>query len=81
MITPNESITFRPRKLPADQSLPIPLLLVVGDSRGEMPPVGVERVATFTGSLVVGRKSLSEVEPGQSSLVLPDRMISGQHFR
>jgi transcriptional regulator with PAS, ATPase and Fis domain len=79
VITPNESITFRPRKQPADQSLPIPLLLIVGDSRGEAQP-DVERVATFSGSLVVGRKQVSQVEPGRSSLVLADRMVSGQHL-
>ncbi len=79
MITPNESITFRPRRQPSDESVPIPLLLIVGDSRGALPP-NVERVTTFSGSLVVGRKRASDTEPGQTSLVLADRMVSGQHM-
>jgi transcriptional regulator with PAS, ATPase and Fis domain len=54
-------------------------LLIVGDSRGPLPP-DAERVATFTGSLVVGRKRASEAEPGQSALVLADRMVSSQHM-
>jgi DNA-binding NtrC family response regulator len=79
VITPNESITFRPRRQPTDESVPIPLLLIVGDSRGTLPP-GSDRVSTFTGSLVVGRKRTSQAEPGQTSVVLSDRMVSGQHM-
>jgi transcriptional regulator with PAS, ATPase and Fis domain len=57
----------------------VPLLLIVGDSRGRVPPVR-QRVTTFSGTLVVGRRESAKLEAGQTSLVLPDRMVSGQHL-
>ena len=79
MITPNESTTFVPRHEASDDPVKVPLVLVVGDSRGNVP-LGADRVSTFTGSLVVGRREATQGEPGQSSLVLPDRMVSSQHM-
>ena len=78
MITPNESITFRPRKLPADQSLPIPFCWSWGTAAGRWRRSASERVATFTGSLVVGRKALSEVEPGAivAGAARPDGLVA-----
>ena len=79
MITPNESVTWVPRNKPKDGPSHVPLLLVVGDSRGRIPPVR-QRVTSFTGTLVVGRKESAKLETGQTSLVLIDRMVSGQHL-
>jgi transcriptional regulator with PAS, ATPase and Fis domain len=79
VITPNESTTFVPRHEASDDPVKVPLVLVVGDNRGNVPQGG-DRVVTFTGSLVVGRREATQGEPGQSSLVLPDRMISSQHM-
>ena len=79
MITPNESTTFVPRHEASDDPVKVPLVLVVGDNRGNVPQ-GADRVATFTGSLVVGRREATQGEPGQSSLVLQDRMVSSQHM-
>src|SRR5262245_5258925 len=53
--------------------------MIVGDSRGRVPPVR-QRVTTFGGTLVVGRRESAKLEAGQTSLVLPDRMVSGQHL-
>jgi transcriptional regulator of acetoin/glycerol metabolism len=78
VITPNESVTWVPRNKPQEGPSHIPLLLIVGDSRGRIPPAR-QRVTTFTGTLVVGRRETSGAEPGQS-LVLMDRMVSGQHL-
>ncbi|HXT94864.1 MAG TPA: sigma 54-interacting transcriptional regulator [Polyangia bacterium] len=79
MITPNESTTFVPRHEASDDPVKIPLILIVGDNKGNVPR-GRDRIATFTGSLVVGRREPTQGEPGQSSLVLPDRMVSSQHL-
>jgi transcriptional regulator with PAS, ATPase and Fis domain len=79
VITPNESITLVPRNEAQDGPSRIPLLLIVGDNRGRIPE-GRERLVTFSGSLVVGRRESSQGEPGQSSLILDDRMVSGQHL-
>ena len=79
MITPNESVTWVPRNKPKDGPSHVPLLLIVGDSRGRVPPVR-QRVTTFGGTLVVGRRESAKLEAGQTSLVLPDRMVSGQHL-
>jgi transcriptional regulator of acetoin/glycerol metabolism len=78
VITPNESVTWVPRNKPKDGPSHIPLLLIVGDSRGRTPPAR-QRVTTFTGTLVVGRRESSQGQPG-NSLVLADRMVSGQHL-
>jgi DNA-binding NtrC family response regulator len=78
LITPNESITFRPPQAAADAPS-LPVLLIVGDDRGRVPPPS-ERVISFAGSLVVGRKEITKLEPGQVSLVLHDRMVSSQHL-
>jgi transcriptional regulator with PAS, ATPase and Fis domain len=56
-----------------------PVLLVVGDAKGRVPP-GKGRVATFSGSLIVGRREATQAEPGASTLILSDRMISSQHL-
>ena len=79
VITPNESTTFVPRHEASDDPVKVPLVLVVGDNRGNVPK-GADRIATFTGSLVVGRREATQGEPGQSSLVLQDRMVSSQHM-
>ena len=79
MITPHESTTFVPRTEATDDPVKVPLLLIVGDNKGNVPQ-GRTRVATFTGSLVVGRREATQADPGQSSLVLPDKMVSGQHM-
>ena len=79
MITPNESVTWVPRNKPKDGPSHVPLLLIVGDSRGRIPPVR-QRVTTFSGTLVVGRREATKLETGQTSLVLLDRMVSGQHL-
>ena len=79
MITPNESVTWVPRNKPKDGPSHVPLLLIVGDSRGRIPPVR-QRVTTFSGTLVVGRREATKLETGQTSLVLIDRMVSGQHL-
>ncbi len=79
MITPNESVTWVPRNKPKDGPSQVPLLLIVGDSRGRIPPVR-QRVTTFSGTLVVGRREAAKLETGQTSLVLLDRMVSGQHL-
>ena len=64
MITPNESTTFVPRHEASDDPVKIPLILIVGDNKGNVPR-GRDRIATFTGSLVVGRREATQVEPGQ----------------
>jgi transcriptional regulator with PAS, ATPase and Fis domain len=79
VITPNESVTWVPRNKPKDGPSHVPLLLIVGDSRGRIPPVR-QRVTTFSGTLVVGRREATKLETGQTSLVLLDRMVSGQHL-
>jgi pSer/pThr/pTyr-binding forkhead associated (FHA) protein len=79
VITPNESITFVPRHEASDDPVKVPLLLIVGNSQGAVP-TGADRLATFTGSLIIGRKEMTQVEPGQSSLILSDRMVSSQHL-
>ncbi|HEY6475500.1 MAG TPA: sigma 54-interacting transcriptional regulator [Polyangia bacterium] len=79
MITPNESTTFVPRREASDDPVKVPLVLIVGDNLGNVPK-GRDRIATFTGSLVVGRREPTQGEPGQTSLVLADRMVSSQHM-
>ena len=80
MITPNESVTWVPRNKPKDGPSHVPLLLIVGDSRGRVAPAR-QRVTTFTGTLVVGRREASQKGGAtQASLVLLDRMVSGQHL-
>jgi transcriptional regulator with PAS, ATPase and Fis domain len=79
VITPNESTTFVPRHEASDEPVKVPLILIVGDNKGNVPQ-GRDRIATFTGSLTVGRKDPTQGEPGQSSLVLQDRMVSSQHL-
>lgn len=79
MITPNESVTWVPRQTPTDMPTARPVLLVVGDAKGRVPP-GKGRVATFSGSLIVGRREATQAEPGASTLILSDRMISSQHL-
>jgi DNA-binding NtrC family response regulator len=80
VITPNESVTWVPRNKAKDGPSHVPLLLIVGDSRGRIPPAR-QRVTTFSGTLVVGRREASH-KGGitQASLVLLDRMVSGQHL-
>ena len=65
MITPNESTTFVPRHEASDDPVKVPLVLVVGDNRGNVPQ-GTDRIVAFTGSLVVGRREPTQGEPGQS---------------
>jgi len=79
VITPNESVTWVPRNKPKDGPSHVPLLLLVGDGGGRIPPAR-QRVTTFTGTLVVGRREASQTEAPQTSLVLADRMVSSQHM-
>jgi transcriptional regulator with PAS, ATPase and Fis domain len=79
VITPNESTTFVPRHEASDDPVKIPLILIVGDNKGNVPQ-GRDRIATFAGSLIVGRREPTQGEAGQSSLVLSDRMVSSQHL-
>ncbi len=79
VVTPNESVTWVPRRQPKDGPAHVPLLLVVGDSGGRVP-LPRQRVTTFSGTLVVGRKESTQSQPGTASLVLNDRMVSGQHL-
>ena len=79
MITPNESVTFVPRKKAKDGPSHVPVLAIAGDSRGRVPPAR-QRVTTFNGTLVVGRREASHSEQPQASLVLLDKMVSGQHL-
>jgi transcriptional regulator with PAS, ATPase and Fis domain len=53
--------------------------MIVGDCRGRVPP-GKERVVPFSGTVIVGRREATQSEPGQSFLVLSDRMVSSQHL-
>jgi DNA-binding NtrC family response regulator len=79
VITPNESVTWVPRHKPKEGPSHVPVLSIVGDSRGRIAPVR-QRVTTFQGTLVVGRRETSQTEPRQASLVLLDKMVSGQHL-
>ena len=79
MITPNESVTWVPRNKPKDGPSHVPVLSIVGDSRGRIAPAR-QRVTTFSGTLVVGRRETSQTGPKQASLVLLDKMVSGQHL-
>jgi transcriptional regulator with PAS, ATPase and Fis domain len=79
VITPNESVTWVPRNKAKDGPSHVPVLAIVGDSQGRVPPAR-QRVTTFTGTLVVGRREASQTEPRQASLVLLDKMVSGQHL-
>jgi DNA-binding NtrC family response regulator len=79
VITPYESVTFVPRPGPSEGPTQVSILLIVGDARGRIPP-GKERVVSFAGTMVVGRREATQSEPGQSFLVLPDRMVSSQHL-
>jgi DNA-binding NtrC family response regulator len=56
----------------------VPALLIVGNIDGG-GPTGVGRIATFENTLIMGRKPATNVEPGTSSLVLRDRMVSSRH--
>jgi len=79
VITPNESVTWVPRHKTKDGPSHVPVLAIAGDSRGRAPPPR-QRVTTFSGTLVVGRREASQTEPRQASLVLLDKMVSGQHL-
>src|SRR5579863_2846345 len=76
----DDSTTLEPR--PETVGLPrvTPLLLFVGDGGGGEWSSSNQRFSTFGQSLVVGRKEILPCQPGQSTLVLRDRMVSGQHF-
>ena len=78
MITPNDSITLVPRRRHKEDRRQIPALFIVGSADGR-GPTGAGRIVTFERSLVLGRKPNTHAEPGESSLVLHDRMISSRH--
>jgi len=78
VITPNESITWVPRNKPKDGPSHVPLLLIVGD--GDRLAPARQRMTTFSGTLVVGRREASQSQGPQTSLVLADRMVSSQHL-
>jgi DNA-binding NtrC family response regulator len=78
VITPNDSITLVPRQRRKEDRRTVPVLLLVGNMEGRaLAPTG--RVVTFEKSLVLGRRASTNVEPGTSSLVLHDRMVSSRH--
>jgi DNA-binding NtrC family response regulator len=77
--TPNDSVTLVPRNKPKDGPSHVPVLAIAADSRGRTAPAR-QRVTTFSGTLVVGRRESSQTVPRQGSLVLLDKMISGQHL-
>jgi DNA-binding NtrC family response regulator len=79
VITPNESVTLVPRNKPKDGPSHVPVLSIAGDSRGRVAPAR-QRVTTFAGTLVVGRRESSQTAPRPASLVLLDKMVSGQHL-
>jgi DNA-binding NtrC family response regulator len=78
VITPNDSVTLVPRRRQNEDRRQIPAIFIVGstDSRAL---VGAGRIVTFEKSLLVGRKANTNAQPGESSLVLHDRMISSRH--
>jgi transcriptional regulator of acetoin/glycerol metabolism len=78
VITPNDSITLVPRTRRREDQRQVPALLVAGNTDGALPPAK-ERIITFESTLVLGRKELTNREPGASSLVIRDRMVSAQH--
>jgi transcriptional regulator with PAS, ATPase and Fis domain len=80
VITPSDSITLVPRERSGGDRRNIAVLFVIGSADGK-GPTGAGRVVHFERSLVVGRKPLTNAEPGASSLILRDRMISGRHAR
>ncbi|HVR61741.1 MAG TPA: sigma 54-interacting transcriptional regulator [Polyangia bacterium] len=51
---------------------------MLGNVSGEMPPLS-ERVVVFQNLLRLGRRHMTDLEPGSASWAVPDRMISGQH--
>jgi transcriptional regulator of acetoin/glycerol metabolism len=78
VITPNDSITLVPRKRHKEDRRQVPVLLIVGSSEVNALPSN-ERVIAFERSLVLGRKPATNAEPGTSTFVLRDRMVSGRH--
>jgi transcriptional regulator with PAS, ATPase and Fis domain len=78
VVTPNDSITLVPRTRRKEEQRQVPVLLIVGSTDGGLPSPD-ERVIPFETSLLVGRKEVSNREPGAALLVLRDRMVSSQH--
>jgi DNA-binding NtrC family response regulator len=78
VITPNDSITLVPRQRQKADRKQVPALLIVGNIDGKVP-VGPGRIVTFDKTLIVGRKSPTNAEPGTAALVLRDRMVSSVH--
>jgi DNA-binding NtrC family response regulator len=78
VITPNDSITLVPRQRHKEDRRQIPALFIVGNADGKAP-LGAGRIVTFEKSLLVGRRPITNAEPGASSLILNDRMISSRH--
>jgi transcriptional regulator of acetoin/glycerol metabolism len=78
VITPSDSVTLVPQEPNKSDRRNIAVLLIVGSADGK-GPTGTGRVVHFERSLVIGRKPLTNAEPGASSLILQDRMISGRH--
>ena len=78
MITPNDSITLVPRQRHKEDRRTVPVLLLVGNMEGRAL-ASTGRVVTFEKSLLLGRRASTNVEPGTSSLVLHDRMVSSRH--
>jgi DNA-binding NtrC family response regulator len=78
VITPNDSITLVPHQRHRQDRRQTPVLLIVGNTEGK-GPVGAGRIVVFETSLILGRKAATKPEPGTSSLVLRDRMVSGRH--
>ena len=76
----DDSTTLVPRPETVGAPRTVPLLLFVGDNGGGGLSPSDQRVWTFPKSLVLGRKEMLPNQPGQKTVVVKDRMVSGQHF-
>ena len=76
----DDSTTLEPRPEAVGAPRTVPLLLFVGDNGGGWLSPSDQRVWTFPKSLVLGRKEMLPNQPGQKTVVVKDRMVSGQHF-
>ncbi|MEA2696332.1 MAG: hypothetical protein QOI66_603 [Myxococcales bacterium] len=78
MITPKDSVTLVPNQRRRGEPKQTPLLIVLGNVNGDMPEAS-DRLVTFQNLLRLGRRHVTNLEPGSASWAAPDRMISGQH--
>ena len=78
MITPKDSVTLIPNQRRRGEPRQTPLLIVLGNVNGDVPEAS-DRVLVFQNLLRLGRRYITNLEPGAVSWAVPDRMISGQH--